>query len=75
MQVTIENSEDITTLAEQNYNSAIEQSSDGKVVVSREPHPNVPSVDIGNTESLAALYKQPTDSYDLTNINLSYWRT
>lgn len=75
MQVTIENSEDITSLAEQNYNSAIEQSSDGKVVVSREPHPNVPSVDIGNTESLAALYKQPTDSYDITNINLSYWRT
>ena len=75
MQASIENSEDITSLAEENYNSAIKQSSDGKVVVSMEPHASVPSVDIGNVESLESLYQQPTDTYDLENINLSYWRT
>ena len=73
MQESADATSDVTTHARDFYNTAIEQSSDGQIAVSMEPHAVIPFAESPDQEALANLYTQPTDQYDLEDNQISLW--
>tara|TARA_Y100000385_G_scaffold251545_1_gene274369 strand:+ start:66298 stop:70464 length:4167 start_codon:yes stop_codon:yes gene_type:complete len=73
MQESADATSDVTSHARDFYNTAIEQSSDGQIAVSMEPHANLPSVENADQEALANLYNQPTDEYNLGDHQITFW--
>lgn len=67
------NESDTFAQAENHYNSAYDNATDGEIAVSKQYHHLLPYVDTLDQESLKSLYDSPLDNYNLNDHEITYW--